>query len=159
MRQELERIVDEAREYLVCLGSRSREASYLDRIAAKLTHEPRLTHYRVLWGEPHHDVMISHLRRLLSLQSLPESQDGAGRIRIGLFCDWKLEPERFLVGNEHEALMVMPPHQVGSFDCAIVFRNDDTVARVREYVTDLYNCSQRVTIDVVGGLRPLHSAV
>lgn len=109
MRQELERIVDEAREYLVCLGSRSREASYLDRIAAKLTHEPRLTHYRVLWGKPHHDVMIPHLRRLLSLQSLRESQDGAGRIRIGLFCDWKLEPERFLVGNEHEALMVMPP--------------------------------------------------
>jgi len=157
VRRELNRIVDEARDDLVCLGSRSREAAYLDRIVAKLTHEPRLNHYRVLWGEPHHDVMIPHLYRLLSLQSLRESQDGAGRIHVALFRDWKLEPERFLVGNEHEALMVMPPHQVGTFDCAIVFRNDDTVARVRDYVTDLYNCSQRLTVDVVKELRPLHN--
>jgi hypothetical protein len=157
VRHELDRIVDEAREYLVCLGSRSREAGYLDRIIAKLTHEPRLTHYRVLWGEPHHDVMIGHLHRLLTLQSLRESQDGAGRVHVALFRDWKLEPERFLVGNEHQALMVMPPHQVGTFDCAIVFRNDDTVARVRDYVADLYNCSQRATVDVVRDLRPLHN--
>lgn len=158
LRRELERLVDEARECLVCLGSRSREAGYLDRICAKLTHEPRVAHYRVLWGEPHHDVMIPHLFRLLSLQSLRESQDNAGKIRVGLFRDWKLEPERFIVTNEHEALMIMPPYQVGTFDSAVVFRNDDTVARMKDYVTDLYNASQRVTLDVIQELRPLHNA-
>jgi hypothetical protein len=159
MRTELERIVDETREYLICLGSRSREAGYLDRIAAKLTHEPTISHYRVLWGDPHHDVMIPHLFRLLSLQSLRDSKDSAGRIRMGLFRDWKLEPERFLTANEHEALIVTAPQQVGTFDSAVVFRNDEVVARVKDYVTDLYNCSQRITLDVLQDLRPLHNAV
>jgi hypothetical protein len=158
LRHELDRLVDATRDYLVCLGSRSREARYLDRIAAKLTHESQITHYRVLWGDPHHDVMIPHLRRLLSLQSLRDSQDNAGKIRVGLFRDWKLEPERFVVANEHEALMIMAPQQVGVFDSAIVFRNDETVERVKDYVTDLYNCSQRITLDVLQDLRPLHNA-
>lgn len=158
LRSELERLVDETREYLVCLGSRSRGAGhYLDRIAAKLTHEPTISHYRVLWGDPHHDVMIPHLFRLLTLQSLRDSQDNAGKIRVGLFRDWKLEPERFVVANEHEALVIIPPQQVGAFDSAVVFRNDEVVVRVKDYVTDLYNCSQRVTLDVLQDLRPSHN--
>ncbi len=52
----------------------------------------------------------------------------------------------------------MPPYQVGTFDSAVVFRNDDTVARMKDYVTDLYNASQRVTLDVIQELRPLHNA-
>jgi hypothetical protein len=68
------------------------------------------------------------------------------------------EPERFIVANEHEALVIMPPHQVGTFDSAVVFHNDETVVRVNDYVTDLYNCSQQLTLDVLHGLRPLHSA-
>jgi hypothetical protein len=158
LRRELERLVDETREYLVCLGSRSREAGYLDRIAAKLTHESSIAHYRVLWGAPHHDVMIPHLSRLLSIQALRDSQDHTGTIRVGLFRDWKLEPERFIVANEHEALMIMASQQVGTFDSAVIFRNDDTVGRVKDYVTDLYNCSQRVTLDVLRDLRPIHNA-
>jgi hypothetical protein len=91
----------------------------------------------VLWGDPHHDVMIPHLFRLVSLQSLRDSQDSAGKIRVGLFRDWKLEPERFLIANEHEALIVTAPQQVSTFDSAVVFRNDDVAARVKDYVTDL----------------------
>lgn len=157
LRRHLERLVDEARECLLCLGSRSREAGYLDHIAAKLTHDASIAHYRVLFGEPHHEVMIPHLFRLLSLQSLRESQDNAAKIRIGLFHDFKLEPERFIVANEHEALTVLAPQQVGTFDSAVIFRNDDTVARLRDYVSDLYNCSQRVTLDVVQQMKPLHN--
>jgi hypothetical protein len=157
VRAQLHRIVEETRECLLCVGSRSREANYLDRIIAKLTHETRIAHCRVLWGEPHHEVMIPHLLRLLSLQSLRQSQDGAGGIRIGLFRDWRLEPERFIVANEHDALMVLAPRQVGTFDTAAIFRNDETVAYVKDYVADLYNCSQRVTLDVVQDLKPLRS--
>ncbi len=158
VRAELHRIVAEAREYLLCVGSRSREASYLDQIIAKLTHETQIAHCRVLCGDPHHEVMIPHLLRLLSLQSLREAQDGAGRIRIGLFRDSRLEPERFIVANEHDALMVLAPRQVGTFDTAVIFRNDETVASVKDYVADLYNCSQRLGVDVLEGLKPLHDS-
>jgi hypothetical protein len=64
------------------------------------------------------------------------------------------EPERFIVANEHEALMIMAPQQAGTFDSAVVFRNDDTVARVKDYVTDLYSCSQRVTLHVLQDSAP-----
>ena len=158
VRRELERLVDEAHEVLVCLGSRSREASYLDRIAAKLTHEPHVVHYRILWGPPHHDVMIPHLYRLLALETLRESQDSAARVRVGLICDTTREPERFMVANEHEALFVLPPQQVGGFDSAIVFRDSDVVPRLRDYVADLHNYSQRVTPEIVQGFQPLHAA-
>jgi hypothetical protein len=158
VRREMERVVDEARECLICLGSRSREASYLERIAAKLTHQPQVVHYRILWGPPHHEVMIPHLYRLLGLQSLREAQDNAARIRVGLIADTLQEPERFLVANEHEALIVLPPQQVGGFDSAIVFAEGDIVPRFRDYVTDLYNYSQRVTADVVQGFQPIRAA-
>ena len=40
----------------------------------------------------------------------------------------------------------------------MTFRNAEVVSRVKDYITDLYNCSQRVTLDVLQDLRPLHNA-
>jgi hypothetical protein len=54
--------------------------------------------------------------------------------------------------------MVLAPRQVGTFDTAVIFRNDDTVASIKDYVADLYNCSQRLAFDVLQGLRPLHDS-
>jgi len=113
LRAQLNRIVDEASECLMCLGSRSREVPYLDRIVAKLTHQPHVAHYRMMWGQPHHEVFITHLRRLLALQALRECQDSSGRIRLGMVAETSREPERFIVANEREALFVIPPEQVG----------------------------------------------
>ena len=158
LRTQLNRIVDEADVCLMCLGSRSREVPYLDRIVAKLTHEPHVAHYRMMWGQPHHEVFISHLRRLLALQSLRESQDGTGRIRIGMVAETSREPERFIVGNEREALFVIPPEQVGNFNSAIIFNDDGIVGRCKAYVVDLYNYCHRVTLEDVEQMQPLHVA-
>lgn len=158
LRAQLNRIVDDARDCLMCLGSRSREVPYLDRIVAKLTHEPHVAHYRMMWGQPHHEVFIAHLRRLLALQSLRESQDSAGRIRIGMVAETSREPERFIVANEHEALFVIPPEQVGNFNSAIIFEDDGIVGRCKDYVIDLYNYCHRVTLEDVEHMQPLHVA-
>jgi hypothetical protein len=158
LRAQRNRIVDEAHDCLMCLGSRSREAPYLARIVATLTHEPHVAHYRMMWGQPHHDVFISHLRRLLALQSLRESQDSTGRIRIGMVAETSREPERFIVANEREALFVIPPEQVGNFNSAVIFTDDGIVGRCKAYVVDLYNHCHRVTLEDVEQMQPLHVA-
>jgi hypothetical protein len=45
--------------------------------------------------------------------------------RVGLFAIGSLSPERFIVANEHAALMIIAPQQVGAFDSAVLFRNDE----------------------------------
>ena len=158
LRTELNRIVDEARECLTCLGSRSREVPYLDRIVAKLTHEPHVAHYRMMWGQPHHEVFITHLRRLLAIQALSESQDSSGRIRLGMVAETSREPERFIVANEREALFVIPPEQVGNFSSAVIFHDEGIVGRCKAYVSDLYNYCHQLTLEDVEHMHPLHIA-
>jgi hypothetical protein len=41
----------------------------------------------------------------------------------------------------------------------VVFRNDEVVVRVKDYVSDLYNCSERVTLDVLQDVRPTPNAM
>jgi hypothetical protein len=112
----------------------------------------------MMWGQPHHEVFIAHLRRLLALQALRESQDSAGRIRIGMVAETSREPERFIVANEHEVLFVIPPEQVGNFNSAIIFEDDGIVGRCKAYVVDLYNYCHRVTLEDVEQMQPLHVA-
>jgi hypothetical protein len=61
-------VVEGAQEYLVVTGSRSRNQAYLEAIERVLSERPRLVHYRVLFGEPHHQVLKDHLLRLLELR-------------------------------------------------------------------------------------------
>src|SRR3712207_7484059 len=67
-------------ECLLCVGARSREASYLDQIIAKLTHETQIAHCRVLCGDPHHDVMIPQDRKSTRLNS------SHANISYAVFC-------------------------------------------------------------------------
>ena len=64
----------EAREYLVVTGSRSRGLPYLQQIEEVLRERPRLVHYRVLFGPPHHRLLMDHLLRLLELRD-PNSRE------------------------------------------------------------------------------------
>src|SRR6266542_6710964 len=67
-------VVREAREYLVVTGSRSRDLPYLQQIEEVLRERPRLVHYRVLFGPPHHRLLREHLLRLLELRD-PDSRE------------------------------------------------------------------------------------
>lgn len=67
MSAALRAVVKSAEEYPAVTGSRSRDVPYLAEIE-DLASRPRLVHYRVLFGHPHHGVLKEHLHRLLEIR-------------------------------------------------------------------------------------------
>jgi hypothetical protein len=63
LREAMTEVVGDAWEYLAVVGSRSRDAMYLEAIAAVLVQRPELVHYRVLFSPPRHQVLKDHLLR------------------------------------------------------------------------------------------------
>ncbi len=153
LRDEMVRLAVTAERFLGCTGSRSREAAYLETIEQQLEEHPALTHFRVLVGDPHHAVLKPHLRQLLRLSQSPRRKAVGGEVRIGMFRDALLEPERFVVANDREALTVLPPFsEVGNFDTAVVFQDESSVAALQRYVVDLFNGSETLDEDTVARL-------
>ncbi len=60
------RVVGQANECIVAVGSRSREPAYLHEIETSLRLKPNLVHYRILIGPLHSHVLKDHLARLIA---------------------------------------------------------------------------------------------
>jgi hypothetical protein len=139
------RIVKEAKEYLFTTGSRSRDIEYLKAIEARLKAAPKLVHHRILFGPPYHQVMKDHLRRLLKLRDPEDREQGFKTIHLGLFSDYKRQFEVFILGNEHQASVILPSLLgVGEYNSGIVFTGRDEVEDLLRFVKDLYGWSTKV---------------
>jgi len=154
------RIVREAKKYLFTTGSRSRDIEYLKAIEARLKSAPKLVHHRVLFGPPYHQAMKDHLRRLLKLRDPADRKLGIQTMHLGLFGDYKEQFEVFIVGNEHEASVVLPSLLgVGQYDSGIVFTGRDEVEDLLRFVQNLYGQSTKVeTLAKIQSLRVLYKS-
>jgi GntR family transcriptional regulator len=141
------KVVLEARECLVAVGSRSREVRYLESIEEALREWPRLVHYRLLIGPPHHQVLKDHLLRLLKIRD-PDSRDreyGSQTLFMGMVDDPVREPERFFVASERAAVVVVPSTTtVGNFDTGIVFERPGDARGLVQHAKTLYAGTQRL---------------
>jgi hypothetical protein len=152
-----EQIVDEAQENLFTTGSRSRDVKYLKAIEERLRAVPTLVHHRVLFGAPHHRALKDHLRQLLELRDPTDREHGYQTIHLGLFNDYQRQFETFILGNEREALVLLPSLLgVGEYNSGIVFTGRDEVDGLLRFVKDLYGWSTKVeTLGEVEALRAL----
>jgi hypothetical protein len=152
-----ERIVNEAEENLFTTGSRSRDVDYLKAIEQRLQAVPALVHHRVLFGAPHHLVLKDHLTQLLKLRDPNDRDQGFKTIHLGLFNDYARQFETFILGNESEALVLLPSLLgVGEYNSGVIFTGVDEVAGLLRFVKDLYGWSTRVeTPGEVAALRAL----
>jgi hypothetical protein len=152
-----EQIVNEAQVNLFTTGSRSRDVQYLKTIERRLQDVPALIHHRVLFGVPHHLVLKEHLRALLRLRNPKDRKHGFQTIHLGLFDDYQRQFETFILGNEREALVLLPSLLgVGEFNSGIVFTGREEVGGLLRFVKDLYGWSRRVeTPTEVEALRAL----
>jgi hypothetical protein len=152
-----ERIVQNAQEVLFTTGSRSRDARYLRAIENRLKAVPALAHYRVLFGAPHHLVLKDHLCELLKLRDPDDRSQGYKTIHLGLFNDYARQFETFILGNEREALVLLPSLLgVGEYNSGVIFTGQDEVAGLLRFAKDLYGWSTRVeTLAEVAALRAL----
>lgn len=152
-----EQIVNEASESLYITGSRSRDAKYLKAIEQKLQATPALALYRVLFGPPHHLVLKEHLRQLLKLRDPRDRTHGYQTMHIGLFSDYQRQFETFILGNENEALVLLPSLLgVGEYNSGIIFTGREEVDGLLRFVKGLYGWSTKLeTLAEVEALRAL----
>jgi hypothetical protein len=75
-------VVHDARQYLAVVGSRSRDAVYLQAIETVLAERPELVHYWVLFGPPRHQVLKDHLLRLITIRDPHDRSLGVKTLHI-----------------------------------------------------------------------------
>lgn len=97
-----------ARECLVAVGSRSRDARYLTAIEEVLALHPALVCYRVLFGPPQHQVLKDYLARLVELRDPADRSLGVKTLHIGMVEDTDSSPERFFCVSEQMAVVPIP---------------------------------------------------
>ena len=138
-----ERIIDNAEKILFITGSRSRDPLYLKAIEKKLEQTPRLVHYRVLFGLPYHQALKDHLLQLLQLRSPDDRSQGFKTIHLGLFTNERRQAESFILGNEQQALVLLPSFLgVGEYNSGIIFTGKDEIDGLQRFVKQLYGMSE-----------------
>jgi hypothetical protein len=136
-------IVKEAEEGIYTTGSRSRDTVYLNAIESQLAENEKLIYYRVLYGNPHHQILKTHLEKILDIRDPKKRPLGIKTIFIGLYNEYTVEPEKFVCANEKIALVVLPSFKkIGNYDAAIVFYDKEIVEELCGYVRNLYTCSR-----------------
>jgi hypothetical protein len=139
-------VVQEAREYLVTTGSRSRDLPYLQTIESRLLADPNLIHYRVLFGPPHWQVLKDHLMRLIVLRSPSSRPRGPGQtLFLGIVADSLMEPEAFICANERHAFVRLPSlTKVESWDTGIELTNPGDARAYFQFVEGMYRLSKKI---------------
>jgi len=137
-------VVRDARQYLAVVGSRSRDAVYLDAIETVLAQRPELVHYRVLFGPPRHQVLKSHLLRLVKIRDPHDRSFGLKTLHIGLVENDPGSPERFFCASESAAVVPIPSLTSSeAFDSGVLF--EEAVAeRLIDHARQLYAGGRRV---------------
>lgn len=123
------RLVEEAREELYTVGSRSRDPDYLKAIEKTLAEQSKLRHTRVLLGPPRRQELKDHLLRVRNLRDPADREHGYQTLHIALFDDPAEQVEFNLCGNERRCLVVLPSAagEIGEYDTAVVFSDPEVV--------------------------------
>ena len=154
LQQSMLATVTGARECLVAVGSRSRDARYLAAIEEALTRYPALVCYRVMFGPPRHQVLKDHLARLMELRDPGDRSLGVKTLHIGMVEDTDNSPERFFCASEQMAVVPIPSltsHE--AFDSGVVF-GPAAAARLVDHGRQAYAAARRIeTIAQIRDLR------
>lgn len=147
LRDAMTEVVRDASHYLAVVGSRSRDAVYLDAIEATLVQRPELVHYRVLFGPPRHQVLKDHLLRLVTIRDPHDRSLGLKTLHIGIVEDDPGTPERFFCASESIAVVPIPSLTSSeAFDSGVLF--EAAVAeRLIDHARQVYAGARRVESD------------
>jgi hypothetical protein len=102
-------------------------------------------------------VLQEHLRQLLKLRNPKDRTYGFQTFHLGLFNDYMRQFETFILGNEREALVLLPSLLgVGEYNCGIIFTARDDVDGLLRFVKDLYGWSTKIeALAAIDNLRAL----
>jgi transcriptional regulator with XRE-family HTH domain len=144
LRRAMTEVVHGARHYLAVVGSRSRDAAYLDAIETALVQRPELVHYRVLFGPPRHKVLKDHLLRLVSIRDPHDRSLGLKTLHIGIVEDDPGTPERFFCASESTAVVPVPSLTSSeAFDSGVLFEAG-VAERLIDHARQVYAGARKV---------------
>ncbi|MET9259574.1 helix-turn-helix transcriptional regulator [Amycolatopsis sp. NPDC004079] len=153
LRDAMADVVRDARRYLAVVGSRSRDATYLEAIHNALAAEPELVHYRVLFGPPRHQVLKDHLLDLLQVRDPHDRSLGLKTLHIGIVEDDPGTPERFFCASESRAVVPIPSLTSSeAFDSGMLFEAGVS-ERLIDHARQLYAGARKV--ETAAALRSL----
>jgi len=117
LREAMTQVVRDAQDYLAVVGSRSRDAVYLEAIEAVLTHRPELIHDRSL---------------------------GLKTLHIGIVEDDPGTPERFVCASESTAVVSIPSLTSSeAFDSGVLFESR-VAERLIDHARQVYAGARKV---------------
>lgn len=144
LRKAMSQVVRDSRQYLAVVGSRSRDAVYLEAIEAALIAYPELVHYRVLFGPPRHQVLKDHLLRLLEIRDPHDRSLGLKTLHIGIVEDDPGTPERFFCASESTAVVpIASLTSAEAFDSGVLFEAG-VAERLIDHARQVYAGARRV---------------
>ncbi|MDQ3154752.1 MAG: XRE family transcriptional regulator [Actinomycetota bacterium] len=147
LREAMTEVVRDARDYLAVVGSRSRDAVYLDAIETVLAQRPELVHYRVLFGPPRHQVLKDHLLRLVKIRDPHDRSLGLKTLHIGIVEDDPGTPERFFCASESTAVVPIPSVTSSeAFDSGVLFEAG-VAERLIDHARQVYAGARKVESD------------
>ncbi len=144
LREAMTDVVRGAGQYLAVVGSRSRDAVYLETIATILAERPELVHYRILFGPPRHQVLTDHLLRLVTLRDPRDRSLGLKTLHIGIVEDDPGTPERFFCASESTAVVPIPSlTSAEAFDSGVLFEAG-VAERLIDHARQVYAGARKV---------------
>jgi hypothetical protein len=146
-------VVRNAREYLVAVGSRSSEPTYLQEIERAIQDKPHLIHYRILLGPPHSQVFKDHLLRLVALRSTRVDDNHVQTLYMSILNDLTRYPERFFIASEQAAVVILPSaNSPMNFDTAVIVHEPQYVHRLLQHGKALYSKHRLESFDTLNQL-------
>ncbi|WP_405145116.1 helix-turn-helix domain-containing protein [Sphaerisporangium sp. NBC_01403] len=145
--------VEGARDCLVIMGSRSRNEAYLRAVESALERRPALVYYRVLFGPPHHQVLMDHLLRLLALRDPHDRSLAVKTLHVGIVEEGQGMPERFFCASERQAVVPIPSlTSLEAFDSGVMLGAGEAL-RLLDHGRQAYAASRRIeTLQQIGDL-------
>ena len=139
-------IVRAASKFLCATGSRSRDSEYLDAIEQRVTENPSLAYFRILFGTPLTPQMVRHLRRMIGIRD--GNEEPRQTISIGVYTSVRTYPsEATICLNERTALFVLPSiHGAWRYDTAVVFEEPSVIEGWHRWIEEMYRAGKPISM-------------
>jgi hypothetical protein len=115
-------------------------------IEAKLARQPDLVHYRVAVRSPRLQVLKDHLQHLLQIRQAASRLTDDNTLFIGLFEDYRREPDNFICANEKRVFIRLPSMNGGlqKYDTGIELQGRVAASHYVRLVQEFYCASRPV---------------
>lgn len=135
----LDEVVRGAKTFLVCLGHRSHDTTYLSSIEDVVAKNPNLVHYRILFGRPVWNGFAQHLKKLVRLRPPKDRSRGRKTIYISHYSNTAQQQEVNMCASDAGCVIILPSvSALGTYDTGLFIKDSKTAGKYRDFAHMLH---------------------